>query len=341
MTLASWPLFAQDVTETTLELGRIQENADWILPVAVFVAIGVFVWAVYRRDAVELHPFLAWFLVGLRTAAFLGLLILYLQPQWRAEKEVMHNSRALLLVDTSLSMGLTDDLEPSAAEAGASRVEQVAATLAETDLLRQLRKKHDVFVFRFNESLDRAAVVFDKLVPRAPADERGAPAGLPGSGAAAGEVPAASDHPETTTDDPVDWNTFLAPGGMETQLGTALSQLIDDESGSPLSGIIVFTDGGQNAGRPPEEAIELARKAKIPLFPVGVGSNRKPTNVRVSDLVVPARAYPGDDYLVTGYIQAQGMAGKEVEVQLLSRRSGDGAVDVRFWYIDVVWRQCD
>jgi hypothetical protein len=297
--------------------------------VAVFVAIGVFVWAMYRRDAVELRPLLAWFLVVLRTTAFLGLLILYLQPQWRTEKEVRHNSRALLLVDTSLSMGLTDDAESSAAEDATSRVEQVAAALAETDLLRQLRKKHDVLVFRFNESLDRDRVVFDKLVSRSPPDESappsGATAGLPSSAAADGEDPAATDNPETTTDEPVDWNTFLAPGGVETQLGTALSQLINDESGSPLSGIIVFTDGGQNAGRAPEEAVELARKAKVPIFPVGVGSDRQPTNARVSDLVAPARAYRDDNYLVTGYIQAQGMAGQVVDVQLLSRESGDGS----------------
>ena len=31
------------------------------------------------------------------------------------------------------------------------------------------------------------------------------------------------------------------------------------------------------------------------------------------------RAYPGDRYTVTGYLQAQGLAGRLVTVQLLSR----------------------
>ena len=39
----------------------------------------------------------------------------------------------------------------------------------------------------------------------------------------------------------------------------------------------------------------------------------------VCDLAVPARAYPGDRYTVTGYVQAQGMAGKPATVQLLGR----------------------
>ncbi|MHC4176490.1 MAG: VWA domain-containing protein [Planctomycetota bacterium] len=320
MTLTSLPLFAQGVTRTTFEWGRIQDPVDWILPIVVFLVIGVFVWAMYRRDAVELHPLLAWLLVALRTAAFLGLLIYYLQPQWRTEHEVVHNSRALLLVDTSLSMGLTD-AEPPAAEDAKSRAGQVASALTETDLLDQLRKTHDVLVFRFNETLDRDRVVFDKLLPRSSTDKSGQ---LPGD-APDVEDPTATDDPETTADGPVDWSKFLAPGGAETQLGTALSQLINDQSGAPLSGIVVFTDGGQNAGIAPEAAIELARKAKIPILTVGVGSDRKQTNVRVSDLVAPARAYRDDDYLVTSYIQAQGMAGQVVEVQLLSRESGDGS----------------
>jgi hypothetical protein len=102
-----------------------------------------------------------------------------------------------------------------------------------------------------------------------------------------------------------------------------LRQLIQDERGTPLSAIVVLSDGGQNAGVSPEAAVELAREAKIPVFTVGLGSDRQPTNVAVSDLAVPARAYPGDRYTVTGYVQAQGMAGKTVTVQVLSRPADD------------------
>lgn len=331
MNFTSLPILAQaaeGVTYTRFEFARIQSPSDYILPVAIFVAIGVFVWAMYRRDAVELHPLLAWILVALRTAAFLGLLIFYLQPQWRTEHEVVRNSRAVLLVDTSLSMGLSDanpsegprDAPPNGrgAKGAKSRIEQVAATLAESDLLRQLRKTHDVFVLRFNESLDRDRVALDKLAPQSePAEDSQPPE-------KATDAAASADDLQPSPEDPVDWIKFLKPRGAETQLGTALSQSINEESDSPLSAIIVFTDGGQNAGKPPEEAIDLARKAKVPIFTVGVGSSRKPTNVRVSDLVAPARAYPGDDYLVTGYIQAQGLAGQVVEVQLLSRETPKG-----------------
>ena len=106
---------AEGALHSSFEWGRIQTNADWILPIAALLAAFVFVRAMYRRDAAELSPLLSWFLTALRAAAFLGLLIFYLQPQWRTEREIVRNSRVLLLVDTSLSMGLSD------AEAESSR----------------------------------------------------------------------------------------------------------------------------------------------------------------------------------------------------------------------------
>ena len=33
------PLWAADAIHTTFELGRIQSNADWILPIVAFIAV--------------------------------------------------------------------------------------------------------------------------------------------------------------------------------------------------------------------------------------------------------------------------------------------------------------
>ncbi len=114
------------------------------------------------------------------------------------------------------------------------------------------------------------------------------------------------------------WQEALAPRGPETRLGQALRQILAEERAEPLSGVIVFTDGQQNAGIEPAATLAGAREAGVPLFPIGIGSDRQNVNVRVSDFVVPARAYPGDRYTATGYLQAQGMAGQTVTVELLS-----------------------
>lgn len=328
MTSTFLPLLAEGTVRHVFEWGRIQSNTDWILPIGICVAIMVFVRYMYRRDAAELHPVLGWLLTLLRTATFFGLLILYLDPQWRSQREEIRNSRAAVLVDTSLSMGLADE-EGLGNTTPRSRVRQVAAALAETELLDQLRETHDVIVMQFGESLDRDRVrTLKKAGPsvQPPADR---PTTFDGRRAEAAELGGGRlpGDPRGAADDPVDWNEMLAPRGTETRLGLALRQAIDEEAGSPLSGIILFTDGGQNAGLAPEVAVRAARQARVPVFPVGLGSDRKPANGRVSDLVVPARAYPGDSYVVTGFIQAQQMAGRVAGVELLSREAGSGAPD--------------
>jgi hypothetical protein len=301
------PLFADEITRTRLDWGRIQSNSDWILPIVVCAAILIFVRYMARRDAVEIHPVVGWILTVLRASVFLGLLVLYLQPHWRCEREVVRNSRVLLLVDTSLSMGQTDGNS-------SNRDAQVATMLQESDFLSRLRKTHDVTVYQFSEDL-----LHDRMIslPKIVAGESG---DASKNVKAAGNAHHNSDGKTLLSEkDAVDWKKWIEPTGTETRLGQALRQLIHDERGSPISGIIVFTDGGQNAGIAPEAAVALAKDANIPLFTVGLGSERQSAQVRVSDLVVPARAYPGDRYAVTGYLQAQGMAGKNVTVQVFSR----------------------
>ena len=323
------PLWAAESIHTTFEWGRIQSNADWILPVVVCVAILLFVGYMYRRDAVELKPAWGWLLSVLRAAAFFGLLILYLQPHWRTEREEVRNSRVLLLADTSLSMGTADAVgtlgrdglgrelnsrpvagsgggsataTPTMSSGNVSRSQQLVKALKETDFLAQLRKTHDVFVVPFSEDLQRDRAT--TLAKESAEDSTENTLRLQSQGA------------EEKTPD---WAKLLAPTGVETRLGQALRQLIQEERDTPVSGIIVFSDGGQNAGIPPEAAVALAQEARIPVYTVGLGSDRQPTNVAVCDLAAPVRAYPGDHYTMTGYLQAQGMAGKVVTVQVLSR----------------------
>lgn len=302
MTQTFSPLWAAETVRTTFEWGRIQSNADWILPIAICVAILVFVRYLYRRDSLELSPAWSWLLTGLRTATFLGLLLLYLQPHWRSEREEVRNSRVMLLIDTSLSMGIADNAPASTT----NRAQQIAKALEESDFLARLRKIHDVVVLPFDEELKREQAVTLKKQAAAPEAEQGA-------------TPAADAEPV------LPWHERLAPSGAATRLGQALRQLIHEERGAPVSGVVVFSDGGQNAGIAPDAAVEAAQEAKIPVFAVGVGSDRQPTNVAVSDLVTPARAYPQDRYTATGYLQSQGMTGQTITVEVLSRPAGNGA----------------
>lgn len=325
-TLLCTPLWAAEETRRIqFEWGRIQSNVDWIVPVGVCVLFLLYVRAMYQKDSRELPGWVGWLLTMFRSVVFLALLVLYLDPTWRTERDVTQPSRVALLVDTSLSMGMTDVTLPGTTLT-ASRSQLVSHALENTPLLDQLRKTHQVSLWRFDQELKRLLQLERRVSPGQSAQEK-----ADGNPADPGAAPADSDNPQSAEPDPADpsaqhqkpnWTELIRPVGNETRLGQSLRQLLVEERSAPLAGVILISDGGQNAGPSPESALELAREAKIPIFAIGVGSDKKPANVRVSDLLAPARAYPGDRFTITGYLQAQQMAKREVTVELLIRPGG-------------------
>lgn len=305
---------------SVFEFGRLQTESDALVPLACGLAVAAYVVWVYGRERLDVGTPLACLLGFLRLLAFAGLAIVYLQPQWRNETDLLTPSRVVLVVDTSLSMGLTD-ADDSQGTAAPTRAQQVAAALAESDWLATLRRTHEVAVYRFDQdtthvaTLERAAAT-----DAAPA----APSGPQPTAAPPAAATAATGGPAEPAE-VVDWAARLEPTGLETRLGEALREVLREERASPLAGVIVVTDGRSNSGLDPTAVVPLAREERVPLLPVGIGSVRPPVNVRVSDFVAPARAYPGDSYTATGFIQGQGMSGRTVVVELTSQAAASGA----------------
>jgi len=119
----SSPNAADAATRTRYESVRAQSFSDWWqmpLMVLACVAVLLFVALMYRRDSVELKPGIGVLLAVLQLAAFAGLLLMYLDIERRTEVKVIHNSRVVLLVDTSLSMSRVDADDAGASAAAAS-----------------------------------------------------------------------------------------------------------------------------------------------------------------------------------------------------------------------------
>ncbi len=127
---------------------------------------------------------------------------------------------------------------------------------------------------------------------------------------------------EQQADPEVNWSDQLRPQGTKTRLGDAVQFLVNKEQGGPIAGIVVFTDGRNNAGDDLETVIRAVRDSRIPIYPVGLGSDRQVQNVRVVDIEAPTRAFPGDRFTITGYIQASGLEGTSIGVELISRPAG-------------------
>ncbi len=282
----------------------------WQLPALVLAlsAIGLFVLWTYRRDAAELPRGVGLVLTALRLGAIAAVAAAYLDFERTAEHELVFPSRVAILVDSSASMTLRDEPagEPAAEPAGEqqadTRSQHALNVLHEGGLLAALAPRHEVSVWRFDADAESLTV-------------------LPTASATAS---AASADPSSATSSPVgDWQERLTARGYETRLGEALTRVLDQEPGGVLAGVVVLTDGVNNAGIDPAAAVTALATAGVPVHSLGIGSDRLPTNVRVADVLVPARVFPGDRFAVTAYLQSQGLAGQTVRVELAEVAAAD------------------
>jgi hypothetical protein len=315
---APTPSISQSATERVVyEISRLRNYDDERLPAAlitaVVIALVAVVWYLYRRDTLELSRAPRYVTVLLRLIALAGLLVFFLGIERRTTREVVNNSQVAVLVDVSQSMGLGES--ENATEAGGTRIQAVVNALSNSPLVSDLRKSHDVNVARFERDVEPVV-----SMPKSP--EPGVESQEPDK-KANGEKRSPAFDSKLPALDSFDWNAALQPRGTETRLGQALADELRLYHDAPLAGIVVMSDGAQNAGIEPSAAIEAARQAGVPLYAIGFGSTSSPRNIALRDLVVPTRAFPHDTLNIAGYLQASGYAGQSVDVELTRRRSQD------------------
>ena len=310
------------VAKTTYQLARLSEFDDarlFVLGlVAVVVVLLFVVWSIYRRDTAELRPWVAHLCLGLRIGAIALLVLFFLQPQRRTERKIVRNSRVLVLVDVSQSMGLQDGEAPDGTSAP-SRIEKVVSALRDGSFLNDVRKEHDVILIRFDRDTHRV-ISLAKLDGALPGAGSETPDDRSESAASANSTVTPSKEQQDDV-----WQKQFIPQGTETRIGDAIRSVIQDQQGGPVSAIVMVTDGAQNGGIAADTALKLARDAGIPIFTVGMGADRQPKNVRLSDFNGPPRAFPNDSFTLTGLIQAVGLKNRAVDVELYSRRATESA----------------
>jgi hypothetical protein len=280
----------------------------WQMPALVGVVAGLVAFAAWmiRRDAAELPRGVAVLLAMLRIGAVGALVAAYLDLERRTEHELVSPSRVAVLIDSSASMTLSDEeIESGNARNAASRADEALAILSSGGLLDALTARHEVSLWRFDADAEPLAVR-----PLGGGGDREDTAPESDEAAASAEKTAAQRGENGS------WREQVAPRGFETRLGEALARVASEEPTGVLSGVIILSDGGTNAGVDPVAAAMTLEQAGVPVFPIGIGSERLPTNVRVADLIAPARVFPGDRFAVTGYLQPQGLAGQTVRIEL-------------------------
>ncbi|MBM81741.1 MAG: hypothetical protein CMJ78_14270 [Planctomycetaceae bacterium] len=311
-----------------------EEPSQWVF-YALAVGLVILVFFVYRRDTRELSGFWRFWLTTLRFGAIAALIAIAINPQERTQVMSYRPSRVAILIDRSLSMSYPE-ATPLATSGGSSadevtRARAVRELLAQSTLLEELQRNHEVSVYSFDSKLSaRPHLVLPSLDPRAARvgrsnDATNEEAGEEGEGPTeefgGGEMKS------------INWTEIVDPRGLETRLGESLLDLIRKEGGSTLAGIVIVSDGGSNAGVEPSTAQAAGKTAKARLITVGVGSTDQPINLRIASIQSPQDVHKDDPFEISVFLQGQGLARKNVDVELLSKPEGtDGEparVDIR------------
>ena len=107
----------------------------------------------------------------------------------------------------------------------------------------------------------------------------------------------------------------LGYSGTRTHLGQALERAHDELSGVPLSGLVVVTDGADNAEDGLGESLLPIQAAGVPVFTVGLGREEFERDIQLGRVETPRRVLKGASLVTDLVVTHRGYRGETVTVQ--------------------------
>ena len=294
------------------ERGDLSLAVPWWGVILVFLGLGAVVWFAlqYRRIGPTIEARDRWVLMALRAAALGVLAFLLLRPVLLVSTVVPRRNFVAVLLDDSRSMRVAD-------EDGETRAQRVLDLFGGTD-----DGGTD------GGGMDAAAT--DPLAPDPGVEGSSAmdPAEEPEPLTQGGEGGLREALEERfrlrmygfdSDADRIDGAGELAFAGPRTNLAAALTRVQQEMAGLPLSGVVVVSDGADNddeATPPLSEALLEARAAGIPVYTIGVGSERIVPDIEVRRVEVPREALEGTTIVADVIISHAGLAGRTVRLDV-------------------------
>jgi uncharacterized membrane protein len=104
--------------------------------------------------------------------------------------------------------------------------------------------------------------------------------------------------------------------GTQTKLGPALSNAREELAGLPVAGIVLVSDGADTTDTSIGEALLGLKAEKLPVFTVGVGSERLARDVQIDRVSTPRAVLKNASMLLELIVRQTGYAGKTVTVDV-------------------------
>ena len=108
----------------------------------------------------------------------------------------------------------------------------------------------------------------------------------------------------------------LGFGGTQTHLGQALTRAHEELGGVPLSGLVVVSDGADNADEPLADALLPLQAAGVPVLTVGLGREEYSRDIQLSRVETPRSVLKGAALVVDVVVAQTGYRGQTVSLQV-------------------------
>ena len=100
--------------------------------------------------------------------------------------------------------------------------------------------------------------------------------------------------------------------GTSTRLGDAIEHARQELEGVPLSGLVVFTDGADNARTPLGDELLSLRARSVPVFTVGIGRERFDKDIEIRRVEAARTALKGSAIVADVLVRQRGYGGQKV-----------------------------
>lgn len=275
----------------------------WVL-LLFCLAAGLYVVAVYRRDAGHVARRWRVLLAGLRMAAIGVLLFMLSEAVLTIERTGL--PYVVVLVDTSGSMGREDQYSSSEQQAAvrnllkagnqtkSTRLNLAKSLLLQKDgaFLKELLDNHKLRVYTVAEA--------EQLI---------------GNG---------DELKATEIDSLLPLIRGLEPSGNQTRLGDAVRRVLNSLRGTPPTAMILLTDGVTTDGEKLSAAARYARQKGVALYAATIGNAEPVRDVALHDVLADDVAFVDDPVTFSFKLTSNGYRGQRMRVEL--RRKGTNQV---------------
>jgi hypothetical protein len=283
---------------TRLELTALPGGSLSLGLALLALAALVLLWWLPRREKSDLSRPRRALLVGIRTIVLLSVAIMLVEPVLISSHRETIPSHLAVIVDDSESMRFADPYTDD------TRATQFAAALK----LKSENGKSPVDRLRGAPRIDLIKAALGSQMEALGKGREVFLYDLESASKTGPSGPAKARKLEQ-----------IEPKRSVSPLGDALRGVLAAHRGRPVAGVVLVTDGRSNAGEDPIRVAEAAVRLGIPIYPIAVGGEEGPRNVRLAEIEASPVVFAKDPMTLAVVAEARGLKDAEASLVLEQR----------------------